>query len=61
MNYEKVRLRSSQFESVTSIKVEEFDKLLVDFESCLITHLRYTTRGTVRVNRIEYSDSLPSE
>lgn len=60
MNYEKVRFRSSQFESVTSLKVEEFDKLLVDFEICLTNHLRYTTRGTVRLNRIEYSDSLPS-
>ena len=36
MNYEKVRKRTSQFESVTSLKVEEFDKLLVSFESNLI-------------------------
>lgn len=60
MNYEKVRTRSSQFESVTSLKIEEFDKLLVDFECSLKNLLKYTTRGTVRLNRIEYSTNLPS-
>lgn len=60
MNYEKIRMRSSQFESVTSLKIEEFDKLLPEFESSLIHNLRYTTRGTVRLNRMEYSGNLPS-
>jgi hypothetical protein len=46
MNYEKVRNRPSQFESVTSVKVEEFDKLLPEFTNCL--------------NRLEYPTSLPS-
>jgi hypothetical protein len=60
MDYEKVRLRNSQFESVTSLKVEEFDSLFVEFSSCLKRHLRYTTRGTIRLNRLDYPDSLPS-
>ena len=60
MDYEKVRLRSSQFESVTSLKVEEFDSLFVEFSSCLKGHLKYTTRGTIRLNRLDYPDSLPS-
>lgn len=60
MNYEKVRLRPSQFESVTSLKIEEFDSLLPKFTVCLEQSLRYTTRGTIRLNKLEYPDSLPS-
>lgn len=60
MNYEKVRNRPSQFESVTSVKVEEFDKLLPEFTTCLNRTLKYTTRGTIRLNRLEYPTSLPS-
>jgi hypothetical protein len=60
MNYEKVRTRASQFESVTSVTVEEFDTLLPVFRICLKRELSYTTRGTIRLNRLDYADSLPS-
>ena len=60
MNYEKIRNKPSQFESVTSITVEEFDSLLPIFEICLKRALSYTTRGTIRVNKLSYADSLPS-
>lgn len=60
MNYEKVRLRPSQFESVTSVTIEEFDLLMVNFKDCLNNTLRYTTRGTIRLNRYEYPATLPS-
>lgn len=60
MNYEKVRLRPSQFESVTSLSIEEFDGLLPGYTECLERMLRYTTRGEIRLNRLEYPNSLPS-
>ncbi|MEM7557281.1 MAG: transposase family protein [Cyanobacteria bacterium P01_A01_bin.84] len=60
MNYEKVRNRASQFESVTSLTVEEFDTLLPVFETYLKRSLCYTTRGTIRLNKLNYPSSLPS-
>lgn len=60
MNYDKVRNRPSQFESVTSVTIAEFDSLLPVFETCLGKELCYTTRGTVRLNRLDYADNLPS-
>lgn len=60
MDYEKVRNRSSQFESVTSLTIDEFDKLLVEFELSLNTILRRTSRGTIRLNQLSYPNSLPS-
>mgnify|MGYP001796566781 FL=1 len=60
MNYEKVRNRSSQFESVTSVKVSEFDEILSFFTPVLNRRMRKTSRGTVRLNKIEFPVSLPS-
>lgn len=60
MNYENVRKRPSQFESVTSIKIDEFDALLIGFTINLKSALCQTSRGTIRLNRISYPDSLPS-
>lgn len=60
MDYEKVRLRPSQFESVTSLNLKEFDALLPIYTERLERLLRYTTRGTTRLNKLEYPDSLSS-
>lgn len=60
MNYEKVRLRLSQFETVTSLKVEEFDLILPSFEVTLKRNLTHTTRGKIRLNKLSYPDTLPS-
>lgn len=60
MNYEKVRNRSSQFESVTSVKASEFDEILGFFVPVLDRRLRKTSRGTVRLNKLEFPASLPS-
>ena len=45
MNYENVRNRQSQFESVTGLKVEEFDHLLSVF--------RGKWRNYYRIHNIE--------
>lgn len=60
MNYEKVRERYSQFESVTSLRVEEFDSILLIFKTVLDRQMRKTTRGSVRLNKMCFSASLPS-
>ncbi len=60
MNYEKVKLRPGQFESVTSLRLEEFHELLPVFEQQLRRHLRKTSRGTVRRNAMRYPNSLPT-
>ena len=60
MNYESVRKRPSQFESVTSVRAEEFDNILSYFTPILDRRMRKTTRGTVRLNRMSFPESLPS-
>lgn len=59
MNYEKIRLRGSQFKSVTSLDLVEFDELLPLFSFYMNRKLRYTTRGTVRSNKLVMPSSLP--
>ena len=61
MNYERIRLRPSQFESVTSLDVSEFDILLPLFKVEIDRVLRYTSRGTIRKNRLNYPLTLPSD
>ena len=60
MNYESVSIRPSQFESVTSVRAEEFDNILSYFTPILDRRMRKTTRGTVRLNRMSFPESLPS-
>lgn len=60
MDYNKVKLRPSQFESVTSLTTNEFDDLLSIYTARLEHLLKYTTRETIRLNKLEYPDSLPS-
>jgi len=60
MNYEKVRNRTIQFESVTSVKVSEFEEILAFFTPSLNRQMRKTSRGTVRLNKLKFPSSLPS-
>ncbi|MEM9888975.1 MAG: hypothetical protein AAF849_24005, partial [Bacteroidota bacterium] len=60
MNYARVRKRPSQFESVTSVTREEFDDILSYFTPILDRRMRRTTRGTVRLNKRSFPETLPS-
>lgn len=60
MNYENIRQRPKQFQVVTSLNVEEFDKLLPNFGKELDYILRYTTRGTIRKNVMSFPNTLPT-
>lgn len=60
MNYLNVRKRASQFESVTSVSVEEFDAILAIFEPILNRQMHKTSRGSIRLNKMRFPNSLPS-
>lgn len=65
MNYENIRTRTKQFESLTSLKIEEFDKLLGVFSGKWRNYYRiYTIEGKRRklpyLNAEKDTKSLPS-
>lgn len=60
MDYEKISKRPNQLLSITSVTSEEFAELLEIFEKHLNRCLRYTTRGTIRLNGPSYPDLLPN-
>ena len=61
MNYEKIRTQPTRFESLTSLRVEEFDELLVEFERQLLKEQRKrSSRGTVRLNKVPVDGNLPT-
>lgn len=61
MNYEKIRTQPNRFESLTSLRVEEFDLLLVEFERQLIKEQRkHNSRGTARLNKVAVDKQLPT-
>lgn len=61
MNYEKLRIRPAQFIALTSLSLQEFDELLTSFYTTINRELRYTSRGTIRKNRLVLPNNLPSE
>ena len=60
MDYEKIRLKSAQFVTLTSLTEYEFDYLLPTFTKELLRIYRKTTRGTVRLNTFKWRAELPS-
>ncbi len=61
MNYSKIRQNPKQFETLTSLRVEEFDEILPAFEIQFNKANRQkTTRGTIRLNKIGVDKKLPT-
>ena len=65
MNYSEIRKRTKQFESVTGLKVEEFDKLLSPFSSqwrnfYRIHRINGTKRTAPLMNPDKATKTLPS-
>jgi DDE superfamily endonuclease/Helix-turn-helix of DDE superfamily endonuclease len=60
MDYEKIRLKSARFVTLTSLTEHEFDYLLPTFTKELLRIYRKTTRGTVRLNTFKWRTELPS-
>ena len=65
MNYQEIRKRTRQFESVTSLKTEEFDQLLSVFSTRWIKYYRiHTIEGKKRnrpfMNAAKETSSLPT-
>ena len=65
MNYQKIRTRGRQFESVTSLKVEEFDFLLSVFSNKWYNYYRIhrvngQKRPSPNMNAKKDTQSLPS-
>ena len=54
MNISQIRQRATQFKSITSLTVEEFDTLLPKFESAWENYIRkYTFSGKVRTRKYQ--------
>jgi len=59
MDYIKTRSRPESFTSLTSVTVEEFDKILTYFEREIRWEFRLTSRGTPRKNNRCLPEVLP--
>lgn len=60
MDYLKIRSKATQFVTLTSLTLEEFDYLLPVFEKELKWRYRKTSRGQLRLNKFTWRPELPS-